>query len=121
MTSARGNSGAKATRARGPRAYTLAELLTVLSVIGVLAGMSIGVFAALPGRLAQETGAATVRALLRRARAAAIESRSQAQVTFAGSKVEARSWTPLALLRFESVPADAAGGEVTAVEARGLV
>jgi len=93
-------------RAAPSSGYTLAELLTVIAIISTLAGLSLGVFATLPGKVAHETTAASIRALLRRARASAIESRAEASVTFVGRRVEARAWTPLLLLRFDDVPLD---------------
>ncbi|HVY60713.1 MAG TPA: prepilin-type N-terminal cleavage/methylation domain-containing protein, partial [Planctomycetota bacterium] len=112
MTCARGSEAG--------RGYTLAELLTVIGVLAVLGGMSLGVFVAMPGRLAHEAAASTVRALLRRARAAAIESRADAQVTFDHGRVEARAWTSLALLRFEDVDKEARGFPVPTQGSRNL-
>jgi prepilin-type N-terminal cleavage/methylation domain-containing protein len=127
MTSARGS---RRGRRRGPppsesaprhgaRGYTLAELLAVIAIMAVLAGISLGVLATLPGRLSHETAATSVRALLRRARASAIESRAEATVRFAGRRVEAFAWAPLALLRMDDLAAGAPGALRT-VGARGL-
>jgi prepilin-type N-terminal cleavage/methylation domain-containing protein len=90
----------------GDRGFTLAELLAVLALLAVLGSLSVGVFAALPARYAHEQAAASVRALLRRARAAAIEARAPTSVAIEPRRVEARVWSVLGLWRFE----DAAGG-----------
>ncbi len=101
MTFVRGNSAAPTVRG-----YTLVELLTVIALVSVLAGLSVSAFLALPGRLAHETAASSLRALLRRARASAIETRADAAVIFEKGRIEARAWATVAHLRFEDVPED---------------
>jgi hypothetical protein len=91
-----------------------------MGLLALLASMSMGVFMSLPGRLAHQAAASTVRALLRRARAAAIESRAEAEVSFASGHVEARAWTPVALLRFEDLPEGPHPGPEVTMGARGL-
>ena len=86
--------------------FTLAELLSVLAIMAVLAAMSLGVIASLPTKYSHEQAAGTVRALVRRARAAALESRAEASVVFSGKRLEARSWRSLGLWRFEDLGPD---------------
>ena len=91
-----------------------------MAVLAILGSMSLGVFVSLPARFATQGMAASIRALLRRARAAAIESRADAQVSFERGRVEARAWTTLAFLRFEAL-LDGPKGEKVTQGSRGLV
>ncbi len=139
MMSGAGSRGRRAPRhaRRGAAVggFTLAELLAVLALLAILAGIGIGVFATLPSRYGFEQSTGSVRALLRRARAAALETRREAAVLLdvKGGKVKAVSWATLALLRLEPsnltpaadvrgelVVEGAGGGAVTGVvEGRG--
>jgi type II secretory pathway pseudopilin PulG len=105
---------------RGSLGYTLAELLAVVALLALLATLAVGVFTALPARYAHEQAAGTVRTLLRRARAAAIESRAGARVVFDGRRMAAEAWKPLGLWRFEDELAPGGAGPVRAAGARGM-
>ncbi|GIW71027.1 MAG: hypothetical protein KatS3mg102_0569 [Planctomycetota bacterium] len=106
-------------RSHGGRGFTLTELLVTLAVVALLASLSLGVFMALPRRYAHEQVLGSVRALLQRARAAALET-GAASVVLAPERVVARVWELLVLLRGEELESSA-DGEVLVRGARGLL
>jgi prepilin-type N-terminal cleavage/methylation domain-containing protein len=108
-------------RGAGRGGYTLAELIAVIAILAVLGTISVGVFAALPARFAHEQAAGAVRALLRRARAAALEARADARVVFEKGRAEAQAWKPLGLWRFEDLSPDPADPRLSRTSgARGM-
>lgn len=71
MTYARGSSTVRACR---EGAFTLVELLVVLGIVGVLAGIGVGVLMRMPQRYEREHALTMVSTSVYRARAAALES-----------------------------------------------
>jgi prepilin-type N-terminal cleavage/methylation domain-containing protein len=102
--------------------YTLVELLAVIAILALLMGLSVAAFTVLPARAEHEQAAGTLRTLLRRARAAAVESRAGATLEVAPHHVAVRSWRRIALWRFEDLGPDPAGGKaLRSIGARGMV
>jgi prepilin-type N-terminal cleavage/methylation domain-containing protein len=115
MTCARGSSPFRSTS----RGFTLTELLTVLTIVVLIAGLSVGVLVGLPARYEKEQALSSLRSLFQRARAAAIEG-GGASVRVEGGAVSARGWQLLLLLRFEDVLSSTDGAAVTVRGARGM-